>query len=297
MQEITRTIISGLTPFSKGLNSNDLFIDKPWILIEGFTKEKLIFRADNQLMIVNNGSVKLGKWEFIPSLNSILIDRIVEKLLIKAQFITESVMIFSKEDAAINKSLLIFVNEDLIPNLDYESYIISFGTKLNIGGMKIGDKYGGGIIFYIEGTSPGAHGLIVSIEMLEHGIWTDYGNKIPRGIEEGNDGNYNSSLLLKPNGYTSTIYPVKACNDYRGGGYSDWFLPSRWQLRKLYDQKELIKTLVKDMNYFSSYWSSNASGSYSLSYGMVFNSGEIIHSFFGSTWIGDTCGTRAIRSF
>jgi tetratricopeptide (TPR) repeat protein len=71
--------------------------------------------------------------------------------------------------------------------------------------ISIGAHHGGGIIFYIDGT--GQHGLIAATADQGTGNWD---------------------------------HAVQLCRDYRGGGYADWYMPSKDQLNTLYSQKELV---------------------------------------------------------
>jgi len=84
--------------------------------------------------------------------------------------------------------------------------------------IRIGAHHGGGIIFYIDGT--GQHGLIAAT--------TDQG-----------DGNWDHAVQL--------------CRDYRGGGYADWYMPSKDQLNTLYLQKDVVGGFDDS---FPVYWSS-----------------------------------------
>lgn len=72
--------------------------------------------------MVNNGDVKMGTWEFIPALDSFLIDRTVDKLLMNHRFINESVMLLKRDGSPANE-ILAFVNELEIPSLDYQQYL------------------------------------------------------------------------------------------------------------------------------------------------------------------------------
>ena len=47
-------------------------------------------------------------------------------------------------------------------------------------------------------------------------------------------------------------YAAKLCRDYRGGGFSDWYLPAKDELNLLYAQKSLVGGFVNEI-----YWSSS----------------------------------------
>jgi hypothetical protein len=97
------------------------------------------------------------------------------------------------------------------------------------GALKIGDSYGGGKVAYLfqsgdEGYVAGqTHGLIVSKQDLGSGAtWEN---------------------------------AVKACQQYKSGGFSNWRLPNKVELNKLYVNRMAVGGF-KDRHY---YWSSTES--------------------------------------
>ena len=72
--------------------------------------------------------------------------------------------------------------------------------------LAIGQSYQGGKIFYIDST--GQHGLIAASE--DH------------------------------NGYLNWNDAMSYCADYTVGQYNDWFLPSKYELNLLYENKNAI---------------------------------------------------------
>lgn len=97
--------------------------------------------------------------------------------------------------------------------------------------VTIGDEYGGGIVFYVDGT--GQHGLIAAKEDLP-------------GHSSGKD-----------EGHFTWYDALSACSDYVPNGYSDWFLPNKEQLTQLYRQKSVIGGFAVDY-----YWSSSDYSAY-----------------------------------
>ncbi len=106
-------------------------------------------------------------------------------------------------------------------------------------GISIGLSYGGGIIFYVDNT--GQHGLIAATG--------DQGNAIPwapgnlfataTNAQSTTDGSANTTKIISVYG-NSGLYAAKLCRDYRGGNFTDWFLPSNNQLNTLYAQKDAV---------------------------------------------------------
>jgi len=92
-----------------------------------------------------------------------------------------------------------------------------------------GDAYQGGVVFFVSGTYPNQYGKVLTM----HGQGTTY---IPWSITQTDtgatsttDGPNNTGLIYSNQG-TEGSYATKYCKDYRGGGYSDWYLPAREEL-------------------------------------------------------------------
>lgn len=117
-----------------------------------------------------------------------------------------------------------------------------------------GQLFGGGIIFYIDAT--GQHGLIADINDTNYRMlkWGDsyYLNTGATGTAVGT-GAANTKKIIAVQG-TSYNYAALVCANYRGGGFADWFLPSKDELYLLYKAK--IAGIVKGFTW-GAYWSSS----------------------------------------
>lgn len=116
--------------------------------------------------------------------------------------------------------------------------------------FKIGQKYGGGIIFYLDDTKQ--HGLIAALQDQSSGIKWDKGNHFLIGAKSSaiGTGKKNTNKIVNALG-TSGNYAALICKKYRGGGYSDWFLPSKAELNKLYNKSSVVGGF-SGTNYWSS---------------------------------------------
>ena len=95
----------------------------------------------------------------------------------------------------------------------------------------IGDIIEGGYLFYIDET--GQHGLVVGKEDLGEFMWGCYNTIIPGadGIEIG-AGLQNSLDIIA--GCSDLPIAASITLAYESEGYTDWYLPSRSELKEIY---------------------------------------------------------------
>jgi len=156
----------------------------------------------------------------------------------------------------------------------------------------IGEKYGGGTIFYVDRT--GQHGLIAaqhdinktytdkwdgksytggytwSTNQFQNANAEDYAYKSVGGTGTAiGKGMLNTERILKK--YPASLYPNSAAavaRAYRRGGYHDWFLPNQDELMELYRNKSAVGGFS---GYY--YWSSSEGGA-SSAWGQHFGDGR-----------------------
>lgn len=155
---------------------------------------------------------------------------------------------------------------------------------------KIGDRGpAGGLIFYDKGnTSDGWRYLEAAPEdQSSKAAWgcPDTSIRGTKGTAIGT-GKTNTATIIKR--CEKSGIAAKAAADYRGGGKSDWFLPSKDELDLIYKNLKLIGAagITND-----AYWSSSENTA-SYAWGQTFNNGYQYKGFKSSTE-----RVRAIRAF
>jgi hypothetical protein len=115
--------------------------------------------------------------------------------------------------------------------------------------FNIGEKYGGGIIFYIDGT--GKHGLIAAFsDQSSVTQWGCYGTSIGSTGGAIDKGQTNTTAIV--NGCSDEGIAALICHNLVLNGFNDWFLPSKGELNRMYIKKNVIGSFAND-----EYWSSS----------------------------------------
>jgi hypothetical protein len=115
---------------------------------------------------------------------------------------------------------------------------------------QVGDFYQGGVVFYIlqsgdTGYIAGeTHGLIAAVQDQSSGIRWYNGSYVTTGATGTviGTGATNTTAIISEQGPTETFYAAGLARAYTGGGYTDWFLPSKDELNKMYLNKATINT-------------------------------------------------------
>ena len=187
----------------------------------------------------------------------------------------------------MKKYLVIIPVVSLLFTILWGGYSISAAERV----YKIGGKGpAGGWIFYDKGNSNGGWRYLEAAPE-DQGLYAVWGcpNKSIPTKESVGTGRSNTALVLK--WCAGENVAATLCAEYRGGGKSDWYLPSLDELKQMHKKLHKIKAVAFSD---SLYWSSTQAGvccAETMSFGPNSNGMDV----------GDTKTTghavRAIRAF
>ncbi len=143
----------------------------------------------------------------------------------------------------------------------------------------------GGIVFYI--TEGGLHGLEAApADQSSDAEWGCYGTSISGadGTAVGKGAQNTADILA---GCSEAGIAAEIADDYTLNGYDDWFLPSKKELKLLYQQKTVVDGFA---NYY--YWSSSEYNSVKAWYQYFYNGSQ--DYFYYKNF---THRVRAVRAF
>jgi hypothetical protein len=168
---------------------------------------------------------------------------------------SEMDIIFSSLEKSSTDEITINQVTDLLDSLDKVAIIKS---KIEVKTYRltekgdtiysIGDEAHGGIVFWVDKS--GRHGLVVSKEDQASEVTFYKGKTNALKGDSIYAGKFNTKQIItnRSVGY----YAAKICSEYKGGGFNDWYLPSKFELNLLYQNRRIIGGFYPDY-----YWSSS----------------------------------------
>jgi len=162
----------------------------------------------------------------------------------------------------------------------------------------VGEAFGGGIIFYVDGT--GKHGLIVAKEDCSSGVfWArNSGCTCGDNYTTGASGTAIGTGLANTNLISSNCcaapYAVATVLDYSADGYTDWFWPSQLEMNQIQVSGMVNKGIGISLG--QDYWTSTeATGNTSNDHAVMFNFNRSPNN--ASVLKNNERRVRAIRKF
>jgi hypothetical protein len=152
----------------------------------------------------------------------------------------------------------------------------------------IGDYALGGVVVYVDDTEQ--HGLIVANKDIGYKIPWSYDNTFIFTFTN-TDGLYagkmNTQIIISKQDIVNDVYFLYdknslfasyACSIYNNG-YSDWYLPSKYELKLIYQYKNVLNEIIEKHNgtQFKSdlYWSSTELDKYNA-WSINFKTGDLL---------------------
>ena len=160
----------------------------------------------------------------------------------------------------------------------------------------IGDFRAGGVVFWVDPTD-NTHGLVCAIQDQSTGIQWYNGSYITTGATGTaiGLGTANTASIISAQGAVETNYAAGLAKAYSGGGFNDWFLPSKDELNEMYLNKATIEataTANGGANLNTYYWSSTEND-INNAWVQNFTSGNPFNNIKFST----ANSVRAVRAF
>jgi len=161
---------------------------------------------------------------------------------------------------------------------------------------RVGDFRGGGVVFWVD-PSDNRHGLIAAIEDHRSGIRWYNGSYTTTGATATTigTGSANTDAIIAAQGATETDYAAGVARAYTGGGFTDWFLPSKDELNQMYLNKATINTTALangGSNFPTNYYWSSTEVVYDTAWVQYFNNGSQVNTNKVNSF-----NVRAVRAF
>ncbi len=126
--------------------------------------------------------------------------------------------------------------------------------------LNIGDFVGGGVVFWVD-PADNTKGLACFRNQSTSIQWYNGTNITTNATATAvGSGSTNTTAIIDSQGPTETDYAAGLARSFSGGGFSDWFLPSKGELSAMFQNKETLNTTISNNGgqifQNSAYWSS-----------------------------------------
>ena len=181
--------------------------------------------------------------------------------------------------------LLMFFSSTLAGTYKPDSGIFGEGENYVSNKHFIGEKFGGGIVFYVD--DKGEHGLVVSlVDLKKNAKWGYLDSAVNAHAEVVGSGKANTLKIC--NLIKEQNIAARLSSNYAVGKFKDWYLPSKDELNLIYInlKKQQLGELADGM-----YWSSTETD-FNNAWAQIFETGFAIERH-----VNTPCHVRAIRAF
>ena len=130
IQEIIKDKERALKSYSRGLESKIHLLNKSWTVVDGDTRfRRFIFKKNGALYIAIEGKVLESTWEYLSSVEALILKIGDEKILFYEVYLNHVALILKKDGE--NNQYIAMVNPDKLPDLNLLDYLRKFETQFN----------------------------------------------------------------------------------------------------------------------------------------------------------------------
>ena len=156
----------------------------------------------------------------------------------------------------------------------------------------VGDLRDGGVVFWVN-PADNTHGLVCAMVNQSTGTqWYNgsYIDAAATALAIGT-GSANTDAIISVQGSVETNYAAGLAKAYTGGGFTNWYLPSKDELNEIYLNQTTLAA-IPGFEYFASvYWSSSEDNTYGA-WEQYFGDGSQNNNYKDAS-----ASVRAVRSF
>ena len=142
------------------------------------------------------------------------------------------------------------------------------------GGTEIGAQIGGGIVIAVFNDAGVNKALVASLTNLSTALPWSSVTAVLLPSTSFYDGLTNTNAIIAQTGASATtLYAAGIARLFAGGAFTDWYLPSLWELNTCYNSAPIVNKILGSTNGFQSaiYWSSTQFSD-TLAYRIAFDS-------------------------
>jgi hypothetical protein len=128
----------------------------------------------------------------------------------------------------------------------------------SLAATSIGDLRAGGVVFWLD-PNDNTKGLVCALQNSRTGIRWHNNSYVTTAatVTAIGAGAANTTTIINVQGGTPTNYAAGLARAYAGGGYTDWFLPSKDELNQMYKNIEILEAAEGFISFsLTYYWSS-----------------------------------------